>query len=39
MGLNVGTICTVVLDLRRRELQLRMGADPAATFEHHALHV
>lgn len=36
-GLNLGTICTVVMDLPRRQLHLRMGSDPAGEFAVHSL--
>jgi hypothetical protein len=36
-GLNVGTICTVAMDLQRRELHLRMGASPGEDFQVFAL--
>lgn len=32
-GLELGTLCTVVMDLSRGELHLRMGQDTAADFE------
>jgi isopenicillin-N N-acyltransferase-like protein len=36
-GLNVGTLCTAIMDLSRRELHLRMGSDPGAGFQIFAL--
>ena len=36
-GLDLGTICTVVMDLPRRQLHLRMGSDPAADFTVYSL--
>ena len=32
-GLELGTLCTVVMDLSRGEMHLRMGQDAAADFE------
>lgn len=31
-GLELGTLCTVVMDLPQRELHLRLGSDPSAAF-------
>ena len=32
-GINLGTVCTVVMDLNVRRLELRRGPDPDAEFE------
>lgn len=32
-GLELGTLCTVVMDLSRGEMHLRMGQDAAADFQ------
>jgi isopenicillin-N N-acyltransferase like protein len=31
-GLELGTLCTVIMDLPQRELHLRLGSDPSAAF-------
>lgn len=36
-GLEIGTLCTVIMDLSRRELHLRLGTDHAADFSIHRL--
>ena len=32
-GLELGTLCTVIMDLPQGELYFRSGSDPAATFQ------
>jgi len=36
-GLELGTLCTVVMDLSRGEMHLRMGQDAAAGFESYSV--
>jgi isopenicillin-N N-acyltransferase-like protein len=36
-GLELGTLCAVVMDLPRGELFLRMGSDPAGSFQRYGI--